>query len=104
MCYGLMGAVMKTRDLPHFTSYLNEHYGRRPPDHLIVEWYAGEKPQSAEYVGSRVHLTFKFNMFEHLGDSSTLRSGKMPKFAGCYNYLEAPVLFEVRALVFALSS
>lgn len=96
-----MGALLHMADVPAFAQYLETHAARRPPDHLLVEWFAGETPESAAYIGTRVHYTSKYNLFEHAGTVSTLRGGKMPKFAVCYDYLEEPVLFEVRAPTYA---
>ncbi|KAH8053508.1 hypothetical protein JL722_9346 [Aureococcus anophagefferens] len=68
---------------------------RRPPDHLVVEWFAGETEESRGYRGDRQHLGFRWNFFDHIGARSTLRaqtSGKMP---ACYEELLAPVVFPV---------
>ena len=102
LSYGLMGAVMSSADALLYAEYLHKHLARRPPDHLLVEWYAGETQESAVQRRDRQHLTFKYNMFGHLGTTSSLRGGKMPGFAKCYDYLEPPVLFEVRLLAFGL--
>jgi hypothetical protein len=98
VCYGLMGALLKWSDLPVFASYLLKHASRRPPDHLLVEWYASETVESLAYVKNRTHLTFKYNLLAHIGSVSSLRGGIMPSFAGCYDFLEAPVMFPVRPL------
>ena len=62
-----------------------------------VEWYAGETKESMAYRGSRQNIGFKYNLFEHIGLTSTLRSHKSGSFPGCYKLLVEPVLFQVEA-------
>ncbi len=49
---------------------------RRPPDHLVVEWFAGETEEAARHKNGRANIGFKFNLFDHIGLVSTLRSQK----------------------------
>ena len=91
------GIFMQNKDIDAFRSYLLEHQRRRPPDHLVVEWFAGEKPQSALIRGQRRHFAFRYNLFEHLGVSSTLRKSMSPTYPMCYEDLKVPVIFEVEA-------
>jgi hypothetical protein len=95
--YGMNGIVMHDKDLTTFASYLETHQSRRPPDHLVVEWFAGETRESKAYRGSRQNVGFKYNLFEHIGLHSTLRADKAAAFPGCYDTLVEPVLFQVEA-------
>ena len=96
--FGMNGIFMRNTDLPVFTSYLLEHQARRPPDHLVTEWMAGETKQAAAVRGRRPHLGFRYNLLDHLGATSTLRpQTRAPSMPRCYDALEAPVVFEVEA-------
>ena len=96
--YGMNGIIMRNdQDLSTFADYLDQHQRRRPPDHLVVEWFAGEKPQSAKYRQQRQHMAFRYNIFDHLGKRSSLRASLSPKYPVCYEPLLAPILFDVEA-------
>ena len=95
--FGMNGLFFHASDIGVFASYLLEHQARRPPDHLVVEWFAGEKPQSKEYKGSRPHVAFRYNLFHHLGVQSSLRSVDQTTFPYCYEPLGEPILFQVEA-------
>ena len=85
------------KDIVPFSDYLLRHQARRPPDHLVVEWFAGERPESRDYKGTRVSIGFKWNMFDHKGKTSTLRSAAQVGFPTCYAPLVEPVVFSVEA-------
>ena len=70
---------------------------RRPPDHLWVEWFAGERPQSAARKAGRPHAAFRYNLLEHFGRASSLRDAPQGVYAFCYDELDATVVFEVEA-------
>ena len=95
--YGMNGIFLQGRDILPFADYLMEHQARRPPDHLVVEWFAGEKPASRAYKGGRVNIGFKWNLFDHKGTKSTLRAAEQYAFPTCYVPLTEPVVFEVEA-------
>jgi len=96
--YGMNGIVMHNdRDLLTFAAYLITHQTRRPPDHLVVEWYAGETVEAKGYKGQRVNVGFKYNLFDHLGSVSTLRAGKQASYPRCYDQLLEPTVFQVEA-------
>lgn len=94
---GLNGAILRSGDVPALSSYYKEHLTRRPPDHLLVEWFAGERPQSAATKAGRPHLAFKYNLLEHFGYTSSLRGKTSPRYALCYDALNEGVVFEVEA-------
>lgn len=95
--YGMNGIFMHNKDLRVFAEYLLKHQVRRPPDHLVVEWYAGETKESKSHKGDRVNIGFRFNIFNHIGSVSTLRSKKSGSFPKCYEMLLEPTVFEVEA-------
>ena len=102
--YGMNGIFLRDKDLLEFSDYLLKHQARRPPDHLIVEWYAGETPEAAAYKkgkqgspGAKANIGFRYNVFDHLGTQSTLREAKQSGFPTCYEQLLEPVVFEVEA-------
>ena len=80
--YGMNGIIMRNSngDLQAFANYLEQHQRRRPPDHLVVEWFAGEKPQSKKYRNNRQHMAFRYNLFDPLGKTSSLRTTLSPKY------------------------
>eukprot|EP01041_Mallomonas_annulata_P008221 gene8221-16902_t len=95
--YGMNGVFMRQKDMAQFANYLIKHQHRRPPDHLVVEWYAGETDESAGFKNNRANIGFRYNFFDHIGKSSTLRSQKSGGFPGCYDELLVPTVFEVEA-------
>ena len=97
VCYGLNGAVLHTRDVPALAAYLAQRGDARPPDHLLVEWFAAERPAAAEYVGSRAHFTFRYNLLDHFGRQSSLRAAPQGTFGACYDPLDEGNLFAVEA-------
>ena len=44
--YGFNGVVVKQGDLDSLAHHLAAHYSRRPPDHLLFEWFSGERPDT----------------------------------------------------------
>jgi len=95
--YGLNGGVLRGSDVTVFAGYLTTHLFRRPPDHLWVEWFAGETPESAGHKGGRPHFAFRYNILEHFGYASSLREKVSPLYARCYQVLDSAVVFEVEA-------
>ena len=95
--FGLNGLVLPLGDLPALAAYYREHVARRPPDHMAVEWFAGERPSSAAHKAGRPHVAFRYNLLEHFGRASSLRSGTAPVYAFCYDELDGGVVFDVEA-------
>ncbi|CAM9349370.1 unnamed protein product [Ectocarpus sp. 12 AP-2014] len=98
--FGMNGILIQDKDVLTFASYLEMHQKRRPPDHLVVEWFAGETPASAEFKGNRQHMAFRYNVFQHLGSVSTLRGKISPDYPKCFEELTIQTLFEVEAFDF----
>jgi hypothetical protein len=44
--YGFNGVVIPTPDLPSLAAHLRDGFKRRPPDHLLFEWFSGERPET----------------------------------------------------------
>jgi hypothetical protein len=93
--YGLNGALIRGADVQVLSGYYRKHVARRPPDHMTVEWFAGETPESAAMRRGRPHVAFKYNVLEHFGVTSSLRDGRSPVYAFCYDKLDAAVVFDV---------
>eukprot|EP00904_Undaria_pinnatifida_P000487 jgi/Undpi1/10439/HiC_scaffold_29.g12889.m1 len=99
--FGMNGILIQERDVLPFASYLELHQQRRPPDHLVVEWFAGETPESLALKAGREHMAFRYNIFEHLGSVSTLRGKLSPAYPSCFEELTTKTLFAVEAFDFA---
>ena len=98
--YGMNGVVISDEDVEVFAKYLEVNQVRRPPDHLIVEWFAGETEDSRRAKRGRPHASFRYNIMSHIGSRSTLRSEASKKFPSCYEELGEPTLFKVEAFDF----
>ena len=95
--YGMNGIFLQGRDVASFAGYLVRHQARRPPDHLVVEWFAGERPEARAYKAGRPHFGFRYNILDHTGTTSTLRAAAQTGFPRCYDELVEPVVFEVES-------
>ena len=76
--------------------YIEKHRHRRPPDHLLVEFFAEETAEARATKKGRRHIAFKFNLLEHIGLASTLRPKRndTPNL-GCWEDLKPPIIFPV---------
>src|SRR5690606_1497785 len=86
--FGLNGIIMNNNeDIKIFSNYLNTHAYRRPPDHLCSEFLANERPQYLPngYLQNRKYIGFRYNIFDHMGEISTLRESKHWSFPKCHN-------------------
>lgn len=99
--YGFNGFLLRNNeDLRQLGEYLLMKQRLRPPDHTLVEWSCAEKPEAKAYVGSRPHLTYRYNLFTHLGKISSLRATEQSEYAGCYRRMDTVVVFPVDAFQF----
>ena len=44
--YGFNGVVVPQADLASLAAHLQNHFHRRPPDHLLFEWFSGERDET----------------------------------------------------------
>jgi len=99
--HGLNGILLHTSDLQKFQRYLLKHQIRRPPDHLAVEWFTGETDESATDKQQRPHLTYRFDLFRHIGKVSSLQHGGSSdvhaKPDSCHQQLVYSRLFKIEA-------
>ena len=51
--YGFNGILLRTPDLPSLSAHLANHHDRRPPDHLLFEWFSGERADTKAYATGR---------------------------------------------------
>lgn len=95
--YGMNGIALQDKDLGAFADYMEQHQARRPCDHLVVEWFAGETRQAAQHKRDRPHFAYRYNLFDHVGVTSSLRAQASPIYPICYEMLHKGILFEVEA-------
>ena len=95
--YGLNGAIIRGGDVSKLSQYYQKRYTMRPPDHLLVEWFAGETVESAIIKKQRPHMSYRFNLLEHFGYTSSLRSASSSYFPYCYQLMNEQVVFDVEA-------
>jgi hypothetical protein len=81
--YGLCGIIVNGGDVDELANYLEQHQERRPPDHLLPEWTAVETKQARDYLVDRRNAGYRFNIFDHIGATSTLRSSKQVRVHAC---------------------
>jgi hypothetical protein len=95
--YGLNGALVRGFDVPQLAAHYRESFRRRPPDHLLVEWFAGERDECKRLKAGRPHGAFRYNLLEHFGLTSSLRAASSGVYPFCYQLLDDKVVFEVEA-------
>ena len=79
--------VVHSADLPSLTSHLTKHFDRRPPDHLLFEWFSGERQDTAQRAAGRSYRISRYNTFHHIGHLSTLSQPKGRFNPACYSLL-----------------
>ena len=95
--FGMNGYVIHNNgDMDHLSAYLLHKQRLRPPDHLIVEWSAGEK-ESAQYKQDRPNIIYRYNMLHHLGTVSSLRAEQQGEYPPCWHEMNTQVVFEVES-------
>ena len=72
--YGFNGVLLPTADLPSLTEHLAAHFLRRPPDHLLFEWFSGER-KDTRYVYSGITTPRKAAQARTRGPTRTTWQG-----------------------------
>lgn len=90
--YGFNGIVLRAADLPSLRGHLAAHYARRPPDHLVFEWFSGEwhakqKLPGHAYAHGRSFRVYRHNVWYHIGYVSTLSQPADRHTPRCYELL-----------------
>lgn len=70
--YGMNGLLFQARDLKVFGPYLLSRLATRPPDHIVVEWFASETAAARKYLKGRKNAAYRYQLWEHLGSVSSI--------------------------------
>ncbi len=85
--YGFNGVVVRQADLPALQRHLQVHFERRPPDHLLFEWFSGERDDTRALAAGRSYRIYRHNLFFHIGTKSTINQPSHRFIPGCYALL-----------------
>lgn len=90
--YGFNGIVMRSADLPSLREHLAANAARRPPDHLVYEWFTGEwhtkqRLPGKPYADGRSYRAYRHNLWYHIGHVSTLAQPANRHTPRCYELL-----------------
>lgn len=78
--YGMNGIIMKSETALEFADYLWKHSARLPPDLLYGEY--------REQHSNRPLMAYRFNLFNHIGQVSSLPRPGRPAFPVCFDGLD----------------
>lgn len=93
--YGMNGIFILGKELGNLATFFDTHVAHRPPDGLVVEWMCGKlTPNAATCEVPQRHMTYRWNLFKHIGTVSSLRQTGLPSFPGCWEHF-AHLLWEV---------
>eukprot|EP00656_Telonema_subtile_P012746 TRINITY_DN16437_c0_g1_i1.p1 TRINITY_DN16437_c0_g1~~TRINITY_DN16437_c0_g1_i1.p1 ORF type:complete len:309 (+),score=38.76 TRINITY_DN16437_c0_g1_i1:112-1038(+) len=70
--YGMNGLVFKAADVSVYGEYLHTRFSKRPPDHIVVEWFASETIPATQHFKGRKNAAFRYQLWEHLGSVSAV--------------------------------
>jgi hypothetical protein len=91
--YGFNGVVVRGEELRELAAHLAAHSARRPPDHLVYEWFSNEwaskqpPADGDEAASARSYRVYRHNLWYHIGQVSTLSQPANRFTPRCYELL-----------------
>lgn len=82
---GLIGIILQCRDVPAYIDYLETHILDGPVDYVLADYWTKHTRQGKEYFGSREFVTYRYNLFRHLGRVSSFTNHNEEAYGRVYH-------------------